>query len=89
MWQQQEQQEKGAEFAKLRGTTRVRGQKTQVAFGLQSTVGYKASCLALNLTRAPSFSPVGLSQLLTLIKAILSSTLSGTLSCSQSWAVQK
>lgn len=58
---------KGAEFAKLRGTTGVRGQKAQVAFGLQSTVGYKASCLALNLTPAPFFSPVGLSQLLTLI----------------------
>lgn len=57
MWHQQE--EKGSKFAKLRGTTRVRTQKTQVAFGLQSVVGYKATCLQQTLTIASSFSPLG------------------------------
>ena len=62
-----QQEEKGAEFAKPGGTSRVRGQKTQVAFGLQSSVGNEATCLAQLLTIASSFSPLGLSRLLTLI----------------------
>lgn len=53
--------ERAAEFAKLGGTTRVRGQKTQVP------LGYKATCLTQALTIASSFSPLGLSRLLTLI----------------------
>lgn len=56
-----QQEEKGAELAKLRGTITVKGQKTQVSFGPQSSVGYKATCLAQTLTIASSFSPLGLS----------------------------
>jgi hypothetical protein len=55
------QEEKGAELAKLGGTITVRGQKTQVSFGLQSSVGYKATCLTQTRTIASSFSPLGLS----------------------------
>lgn len=39
--------ERAAEFAKLGGTTRIRCQKTQVDFGLQSSLGYKANLLGL------------------------------------------
>lgn len=41
------------------GPPRVRSQKTQVAFGLQSIVGYEATCLPQTLTIASSFSPLG------------------------------
>lgn len=56
---------RAAEFAKLEGSTRVRGRGPRWPLGCKAV--HKATCLAQALTLASSLSPLGLSQLLTLI----------------------